>query len=1396
MNEMDADVDFTRIIPRLGSKSNAFEELCCQLARREMDQPLQRLHGAGGDGGIECYLDVQEGRWGWQAKYVFKVKSLIAQADKSLNIALRIHPELTRFFLCFPFDLTGPTARRGRSGTEKMNDWKTGREEAARDSGRQLTIEVWSASEIRGLLLRHDASGGLRHFFFGTTLLSDDWFADHLRRAIDTAGPRYTPEPSVETNLRKWVAAFGSETSWTDAIAAHTTPLRDAERLLGYTLQQPKGKGGHNPTWPNDTLDATRALVLRMQDALDLLSQPSSMAAVEYDSAIAELSDLASELRTIEGALVRDIEDRHGAGLADSPGWRQFMAEYGASFPAGHLDGVRELANALETFTAWLGSPESTLAFQDVFVLDGDPGTGKTHGICDAALRRHEDSLRTCIIFGHEFGGQPQPWSRVAESLGLSGSIGPDPLLDCLNAAGEASGLPLLLCIDAINETKPLSYWKNHLASMVGRVRARPYLRLCLVCKTTFLNHCLPDHRDYPVVTHRGFVGIEREACQAYFSHFRLRPPIAPILQPELANPLYLRLVCETLRGAGLDRLPPGWSGGGTAIIWDFLAQKASRFSVDFETARHDTSTACLMKIVREIAASGAASLPWSTARALIAPDASDPNAALTWLVREGLLIEDVSDQAGWEQDSVLRPAFERLGDFLVATEVLNRIATDDLATASQAGGPLHPWLKDGAAIRANQGVLGELSVLAAERTSGLELPDLACDPETHDELALIAIKALVFRNPESLTIATARLIRHAFATRGMAYHATDAVLGCAWRVSSIDALWFHHFLSGLNMHQRDAIWCHYLYDRFESGAVVKSLIEAVDELPVDDIEPEIAERWAIVLLWFTAAADRRIKDAATRAATTILASTTSIIPDIITRFIDTNDDEVRERVLLSCYGAMLMSLNPEVVRDVATHLYERYLATPEDFDNAVIRDHMRCICELSVELSPTASHDILPEAMTNRRASSNWPLQLPSDEDVEQWADSLRFRPNQFHSDFFKYSMRCLDRWEHGLSKIDMGKWIAQRVALDFSFVGSGCEDYDRFILHEYGGGRAKPVWAERIAKKYAWIALYQLGSRLHDHVEARHKSWEQTNRTKTPLILPERRKLDPTIPETGPWVASRVDVWSVPIPNDLDTPRTSDFEIWVNDHIAPTLKDLAQPTSRGDQRLRPIMAYLSWDGAERHSGTPDLYRETWAHLKSYIVPIGKLDIAYKNLLGRSLLGRSLPDAMHFLYGFAAEYPWGTVFDISDDEEDEISYGFPRELPTPLIPAWSEIVCEWQYDVSRSDVWIRVPSRRLLDGSLRWNGKGGFAPPGGSAAFVDPSYRTDSPPSLLADTDLLNLRLKDNGLAMILTLCGEKRVLAPDYRAGAALPWSTFSQVGYLDGSTEHFGDLLFFDE
>ena len=234
------------------------------------------------------------------------------------------------------------------------------------------------------------------------------------------------------------------------------------------------------------------------------------------------------------------------------------MAEYTCSFPAANLDRTRETIDTLKDLQNWLRSPACPLAYERVFVLSSVAGSGKTHGICDAADHRFKEGLLTCVTFGHEFRGEPDPWTRLLENLKRPIALGMDGFLDALNAAGEVSGSPLILCIDAVNETRPLRYWRDRLSAVSQAVQRRPHLRLVVSCRTPFIPNCLPDGHGLPIVKHAGFAGVERDACQAFFRHYELAPPISPILQPELSNPLYLRLVCETLRSRGLHRLPAG----------------------------------------------------------------------------------------------------------------------------------------------------------------------------------------------------------------------------------------------------------------------------------------------------------------------------------------------------------------------------------------------------------------------------------------------------------------------------------------------------------------------------------------------------------------------------------------------------------------------------------------------------------------------------------------------------------------------------------------------------------------------------------------------------------------------------------------------------------------------
>ena len=166
--DFSSEISFRRILPRPGGQRGAFGELCCHLAEFSAGASLVRPRDSGGDEGLECYLESAAGRRGWQAEYIFDVGTLVRQASESLATALKAHPDLTEFVLCFPFDPPGPNGRSRRSGQGELEAWKHEREAEASASGRELTIELWPAVRLRDLIVLHDHSGDLRGRFFGS----------------------------------------------------------------------------------------------------------------------------------------------------------------------------------------------------------------------------------------------------------------------------------------------------------------------------------------------------------------------------------------------------------------------------------------------------------------------------------------------------------------------------------------------------------------------------------------------------------------------------------------------------------------------------------------------------------------------------------------------------------------------------------------------------------------------------------------------------------------------------------------------------------------------------------------------------------------------------------------------------------------------------------------------------------------------------------------------------------------------------------------------------------------------------------------------------------------------------------------------------------------------------
>lgn len=1392
------DINFKEIAPRCGGQREAFEELCCQLARRKVsdDSTFVRLSGAGGDGGVECYVDVPDGsRIGWQAKYVFDVKSLIAQASESLTTAFRVHSSLKRFIICFPFDFSGPTARRGKSGVEKFEAWRQEQVSALLKSGREVIIEIWPASRLQSLLLEHDPSGGIRLYFFNRTVLGTVWFSEHLEQAKAAAGPRYTPALNVETDLWKWISAFGRGTDWTKAastlIANCHKQYRDLDRATRRSSPDPAV-----PDWPEQNKLLACKVVTKMKDIFAEFEEVLASSDIEKLNQYAHsIEAIIDELGELELGLVDELEAKHGPEKVDSPGFRQFMAEYMCSFPAANLDLVRDVITASYELLTWLNSPSGFLGFTKAFILSGAAGSGKTHGVCDAAFQRYFQGQLSCVLFGHQFCGEPDPWTRLIETLGLSSTLSIEGVLAALNAAGEATGNSLMVFIDGINETRPLSYWRKRLNPVVQMVANKPFLCICVTCRTPFLSCSIPERHSLPIIEHQGFAGIERDACNAFFTFYKLKPPITPILQPELSNPLYLRLVCETLVARGVKSLPSGWLGL-SPVIKGFLEEKERQFSDEHEVpVGAITVTVSLRALARAIVDSGSASISWPSAQKVLSHLPTIGNIpVLPWLIRSDLVIEDApTSNELFGEESQLRLSFERLGDFLLASEIMTKAMTEGVVKAFSPAGICSSLVKSVESTIENTGVLSALSILLPEIQSGQELPNLIENEDVRVEVLKTTIQSFAWRDPATFSPSSGYLLRQGLGLREFSEKAMEAVLSVAWQQSAIDARWLDSLLRERPMALRDAYWCCFLNDNYDAGGAVRRLIDAAFDLQLEELEPAIADLWSIILLWFTAAADRRVKDRATRAAVAILTAHADRIPSIISNFIDYDDDEVRERTLVVAYGALLISRNPTVAGTVAKSLFTAYKNAPECFSNALIRDDIRCIGELAKELgaAPAAFN---PE-LTMKKVKSSWQLQVPSEEEIERWKSLPKLVASCTDDDFYIYSMNCLRPWMHQMKKPDLGKWILNRVAKDFEYEGSGCENYDRYMLGKFGGGRSRKGWAERIGKKYQWLALFQLASHLHDHTKRKDDYGPKPIRT--PLILLEERKIDPTLPgRVAPqdesskawWLGGSVEFGLSSHLNDSD---------WITYHDdIPLLDSFLTVRQHGNQAWRLLVSYPDWSDREDIEGNSP-YRHVWIHIQSYLVPKEKLCDAFDCLHRRNFFGEWMPGHSSWLHGFAGEYPFGTTFNT----EPDTWHGHGNEspfLPKYYLTSWNEVTAEWEYDGSIPRNWyIKVPSKRFFESKdLSWDGRDGFRQLRGRTVFRDPHLTEGGTSTLVADIDDLANRLDQLGLCLIWTLLGEKWIIGGNSNR-KRWPICTFSQVAcQQNGGAIHFGDPVFFDD
>jgi hypothetical protein len=262
----------------------------------------------------------------------------------------------------------------------------------------------------------------------------------------------------------------------------------------------------------------------------------------------------------------------------------------------------------LSRFSSWLASQEVRAFLEHRLLITGVAGIGKTHSLCDSVREGLNRKRYSVLLHGLQFHAGRPAWEQIRGLLGLSGEWSADAMLDALESAAQASGHNLVIFIDALNESQPRTLWRVELPQLLEALKSRPHLRLCVSCRSGFVSVVKEDELDLATFEHPGFAGIEFDACQSFFQHYELEPPVGPLFDPEFSNPLFLKLVCKTLKDLGQKQLPNGWSGFRT-IFKALLTLRDDAWTQRHGDLISSPMTRCLEALALEMARRGALSV-------------------------------------------------------------------------------------------------------------------------------------------------------------------------------------------------------------------------------------------------------------------------------------------------------------------------------------------------------------------------------------------------------------------------------------------------------------------------------------------------------------------------------------------------------------------------------------------------------------------------------------------------------------------------------------------------------------------------------------------------------------------------------------------------------------------
>ena len=1147
-----------------------FEKFVCELARR--DQPntenceFRRVEGSGGDGGVEAYLLCPDGtKIGYQAKYWLKARDINwRQVDKSVRKAIQTHPELTRYIVAIPCDLTDQTGTRPRrtgwqQWDEHVDKWKAEADEAGITN---LEFEFWGESELLGMATRELPSGAIA-YWFGATILDSGWFEKKCEESFAGLGKNCDLATNVDTSIVRHFDSFLRKNHIFDEVEEIIDDIITKETQYLSNLSQ----------WC--TTDD-------MQEEFDKLAQDISQLRGLFSKELLR----EKEWGTIKDALgkISKRSSSYALELATKISRSEKKSiDTQAQSTAHVVHDLRELGWQLSDLHEIVQSDHLLAYDKSVFLLKGGFGTGKSHAL-GRLLKSEVGAERPMVLFlGRRFNDR-NPKQQIAEEI----DIGFSEFLEALNARAEACGKIGIIAIDALNEGAGLNIWLNHLASILKEISRFPFIRTIISCRSEYIRGTVqkPVEDDAYTFDLQGFENedddededaLER-ALVRFMDEQGIKRPSAPFLPPAFNNPLFVSTICGALQEQGKTDFPDGIEGMVTLI--DFYFDNIGKTIIS-EHNLDDNLEIEIVKGIHKLAKEMASERQFEVShnKAIkILNDAisTSPPSGKNWLnmiLNTGCLADRpiYGDESSAIIDKTYIFSYESFGHFLVAKELFaslngdyDRIFEPDGALSfmiryDALGARNASVCRDGTDVSNVgkvdshyvdwrwRGVFIMLWIIFAEKekrelTELLPITVLEYDKHTLDRTF---VRGLFWRSSDSITPETTKYR----ATLSEPFWPASEPF---WLASHFWAIpnhpWDAFALSKelkqyANIAERDAEWTIFLNTNYENQPQIKRLIEwtlAQKTAP----NKEVAIRIMIALSWFFSSSHRKLRDRATRALAHMLRLRPELIPKLFKEFTEVDDPYIMERLLAALYGACQFigaeTDDKRCVGEVAQCVYDTIFADETPPLHLLVRDYAQGIIERADYLSALPSSIDLDKCTPPYKSDypkafqNNDPGTLYTNEAIDTLSKSAGSKGKKIsisnatisrsgtYGDFGRYVLQPRigdfsrvtidqpppeeiehsDFFNHEL----IGNWVARRVYEYYGWT-------EKLFPNEPNSyGRDRSI-IERIGKKYQWISMYELLGILADHVYARGRWRDEIKIYTSTEDLSYVRDIDPTI-------------------------------------------------------------------------------------------------------------------------------------------------------------------------------------------------------------------------------------------------------------------------------------------